>query len=105
MPGTIADGIAVRIPIAASVEDMRDTVDDLVEIDDAALVTALRALHAHAGLVGEPAGVAGLAALLARAIDMAPSGAPLRIATVICGGNATREQLAAFDLLDPGAPA
>jgi threonine dehydratase/peptide deformylase len=105
MPGTIADGIAVRIPIAASVEDMRDTVDDLVEIDDAALVTALRALHAHAGLVGEPAGVAGLAALLARAIDVAPSGAPLRIATVICGGNATREQLAAFDLLDPGAPA
>jgi peptide deformylase len=109
MPGTIADGIAVRIPIAASVADMRDTVDDLVEVDDAALVAALRALHAHAGLVGEPAGVAGLAALLAGAVTGAidaPSGGDRpRVATVICGGNATREQLAAFDLLGPGVPA
>jgi threonine dehydratase/peptide deformylase len=105
MPATIADGIAVRIPIAASVADMRDTVDDLVEVDDAALVAALRALHAHAGLVGEPAGVAGLAALLDRtlvgAIDL--PGGDVRVATVICGGNVTRDQLAAFDLLDPGA--
>jgi threonine dehydratase/peptide deformylase len=102
MPGTIADGIAVRIPIAASVEDMRDTVDDLVEVDDAALVAALRALHADAGLVGEPAGVAGLAALLVGAVPAAG----LRVATVICGGNATRDQLAAFDVLGvPGAPA
>jgi threonine dehydratase len=102
MPGTIADGIAVRVPIAASVEDMRDTVDDLVEVDDAALVAALRALHAHAGLVGEPAGVAGLAALLVGAVPAAG----LRVATVICGGNATRDQLAAFDVLGvPGAPA
>ena len=105
MPGTIADGIAVRIPIAASVADMRDTVDDIVEVDDDALVTALRALHAHAGLVGEPAGVAGLAALLAGAVDAPSGGGPLRVATVICGGNATREQLVAFDLLGPGAPA
>jgi threonine dehydratase len=65
----------------------------------------MRALHAHAGLVGEPAGVAGLAALLVRAIDVSASGDLPRVATVICGGNATREQLAAFDLLDPGAPA
>jgi threonine dehydratase len=107
VPSTIADGIAVRTPIAASVADMRDTVDDLVEVDDAALVAALRALHAHAGLVGEPAGVAGLAALLDRtllgALGLPPGGDGARVATVICGGNATRDQLAAFDLLDPGA--
>jgi threonine dehydratase/peptide deformylase len=100
MPGTIADGIAVRIPIAASVEDMRDTVDDLVEVDDAALLAAMRALHAHAGLVAEPAGVAGLAALLARVVDGSLGCDGPRVATVICGGNATREQLAAFDVLD-----
>ena len=102
MPETIADGIAVRIPIAASLHDMRDTVDDVLEIDDAELVAALRALHAHAGLVGEPAGVAGLAALLSRRLDAAGQ----RVATVICGGNLTREQMVDFDLLGlRGGPA
>jgi len=38
-------------------------------------------------------------------IDVSPSGDSPRIATVICGGNATREQLAALDILDRGAPA
>ncbi|TMQ15284.1 MAG: pyridoxal-phosphate dependent enzyme, partial [Deltaproteobacteria bacterium] len=33
-PGTIADGIAVRVPIAASLDDMRGTVDDVIAIDD-----------------------------------------------------------------------
>ena len=57
-------------------------------IDDAQLIDAMRAVHAHAGLVTEPAGVAGLAALLARTLDVAGQ----RIATVICGGNITAEQ-------------
>jgi len=78
-PGTIADGIAVRIPIAASLDDMQETVDDILEVEDAALLEAMRALHAHAGLVTEPAGVAGLAALIARQGDLAGQ----RVATVI----------------------
>jgi len=95
MPDTIADGIAVRRPIAASLDDMRDTVDDFVEVDDAALIAAMRALHGHAGLVGEPAGVAGLAAVLAgrAALD------GQRVATVICGGNATRQHLIEYEIL------
>jgi threonine dehydratase len=96
---TIADGIAVRVPIAASLGDMRGTVDDIVEVDDAQLVEAMRALHAHAGLVTEPAGVAGLAALLARRVDLAGQ----RVATVIGGGNVTSEQLTAYGILgQPG---
>ncbi|HMG56072.1 MAG TPA: pyridoxal-phosphate dependent enzyme [Kofleriaceae bacterium] len=95
MPATIADGIAVRRPIAASLDDMRDTVDGFVEVDDAALIAAMRALHGHAGLVGEPAGVAGLAAVLAgrAALD------GQRVATVICGGNATRQHLIEYEIL------
>jgi len=92
---TIADGIAIRIPIAASLHDMRGTVDDIVEIDDAALVEAMRLVHVHAGLVTEPAGVAGLAALVAGRVAF-PGG---DVATVICGGNAAHDQLAA---LQPG---
>jgi threonine dehydratase len=94
---TIADGIAVRVPIAASLHDMRGTVDDIVEIDDDSLLHAMRLLHTHAGLVTEPAGVAGLAALLARQVDPGS-----RIATVICGGNLTAEQLAAFGITGAG---
>jgi threonine dehydratase/peptide deformylase len=92
---TIADGIAVRQPIAVSLDDMRDTVDELVEVDDAQLIDAMRALHAHAGLVTEPAGVAGLAALLARKLDVAGQ----RVATVICGGNVTAEQLRSYGII------
>jgi threonine dehydratase len=92
---TIADGIAVRAPIVASLDDMRGTVDEIVAVSDDALLEAMRALHAHAGLVTEPAGVAGLAAILARRPDLAGQ----NVATVICGGNATSEQLAAFDVL------
>jgi len=94
---TIADGIAVRQPIAASLDDMRRTVDDIVEIDDAALIDAMRLVHAHAGLVTEPAGVAGLAAVIAARAEFAGRD----VATVICGGNTTAEQLAAFGIV-PG---
>jgi len=94
---TIADGIAVRQPIAASLDDMRRTVDDIVEIDDAALIDAMRLVHAHAGLVTEPAGVAELAAVIAARAEFAGRD----VATVICGGNTTAEQLAAFGIV-PG---
>ena len=83
-PATIADGIAVRTPIAAALADLRGQVDDVVLVSDDALVAAMRLVHTHAGLVAEPAGVAGLAAVLE-----APSGtyAGKSIATVLCGGN------------------
>jgi len=96
---TIADGIAVRVPIAASVDDMRGMVDDIVEVDDAALIEAMRLLHAHAGLVTEPAGVGGLAAVIAQRQDFAGA----HVATVICGGNVTSEQLTAFQILGTSA--
>src|SRR5262249_26931145 len=62
---TIADGIAVRVPIASALSDMKGLVDDVVLVDDADLVKAMRLVKVHAGLVGEPAGVAGIAAILA----------------------------------------
>ena len=62
---TIADGIAVRVPIAEAVADMHGRVDDVVEVDDADLVAAMRLIHRHVGVVVEPAGAAGIAAILA----------------------------------------
>jgi len=45
---TIADGVAVRVPVPAALEWMSEFVDDMVLIDDAQLREALRiALAAH----------------------------------------------------------
>jgi threonine dehydratase len=86
---TIADGIGVRIPIPEAVADMRGTVDDAVLVTDEALMTAMRLLHEHLGLVVEPAGAAGVAALLEHRARFQG----LSVATVICGGNLTPAQI------------
>lgn len=85
---TIADGIAVRVPIPEAVEDMQGVVDDVVLADDASMVEAMRLLHRHAGLVVEPAGAAGLAALL----EARDAFAGRSVATILCGGNVTPAQ-------------
>lgn len=80
---TIADGLAVRVPIPEAVDDMRDVVGDVVEVSEPALIDAMCALHVHAGLVSEPAGAAGLAAIAAD-----PDRFDGRhVATVISGSN------------------
>ncbi|MDZ7631718.1 MAG: pyridoxal-phosphate dependent enzyme [Gemmatimonadaceae bacterium] len=61
---TIADGIAVRVPVKEAVDDLRALADDLVAVSDDAIVAAMRGLIAHLGLVIEPAGAVGIAALL-----------------------------------------
>jgi threonine dehydratase len=86
---TIADGIAVRDPVPYAVEQMAWTVDEVVAVDDATLVGAMRLVHEHTGLVVEPAGVAGLAALVA----FSDRWRGARVATPLCGGNVTPEQM------------
>lgn len=89
---TIADGIGVRVPVPEALADLEGVVDDVVLVDDATMLAAMRLAHAHLGLVLEPSGAAGLAALLA-------DGARFRgrlVATVLCGGNLTPEQIGAW---------
>ncbi len=97
-PDTIADGIAVRVPIPEALADMAGLVDDMVLVGDVEMIEAMRLLHEHVGLVVEPAGAAGLAAL--RAIPELAVGS---VATVLCGGNLTPDQLRVW--LGPGAVA
>lgn len=91
---TIADGIAVRLPIPEAVADMHGLVDEVVAVSDAQILDAMRRLHVHAGLVVEPAGAAGLAAIT-------PRFAGQRVATVLCGGNLTPAQMRRW-LAQPG---
>ena len=86
---TIADGIAVRVPIPEAVADMGGIVDEVVLVEDHHIINAMGALFEHAGLLVEPAGAAGLAAILADSGRFAGQ----RLATVLCGGNLSREQI------------
>jgi threonine dehydratase len=85
---TIADGIAVRVPVPEAVADMRGTVDEVLLVSEDAIERAMRLAFQHAGLVVEPAGVVGVAALLDH-----PALRGGRAATVLCGSNLTPEQV------------
>jgi threonine dehydratase len=85
---TIADGIAVRVPVAEALADLEGVVDDIVLVSDYAMKQALHLVHQHLHLVAEPAAVTGVAARLSHA-----SLAQGLVCTPITGGNATMEQL------------
>ncbi|WP_395662216.1 threonine/serine dehydratase [Aestuariivirga sp.] len=86
---TIADGIGVRVPIAEAVEDMRGIVDDVLLVEDTQIITAIRLLFRTAGLLAEPSGAAGVAAIYAHPDRFRGR----RVATILCGSNLTEEQV------------
>lgn len=89
---TIADGIGVRVPIAEAVEDMHGIVDDVLLVTDDHIVAAMRLLFRKAGLLIEPSGAAGLAAIAAFPARFKGR----KAATVLCGSNLTEEQVKAW---------
>lgn len=77
---TIADGL--RAPLVARAWGVvRDEVDDVVSVDDEAIVDAMRLIQTHLGLLVEPSAAASLAAVLA---TPAVTG---RVGVVLTGGN------------------
>jgi threonine dehydratase len=85
---TIADGIAVRVPVPEALADLENAVDDIVLVSDDAIKQALRLVHRNLNLIAEPAGVAGVAALLSH-FSLARG----LVCTPITGGNVAKEQL------------
>ncbi len=85
---TIADGIGVRVPIPECVRDMEGIIDDGIFVKDASLIAAMRLAHEHLGLVLEPSGAAGLAAILENQERFRGQS----VAIILCGGNLTPEQ-------------
>lgn len=86
---TIADGIAVRVPVQAAVELMRETVDEVMLVSDEAMIAAMRLLFADSGLMVEPAAAAGLAAIADRKEELRG----MRVATPLTGANLTPQQV------------
>jgi len=92
---TIADGIAVRIPVPESVADLAGTVDQVVCVSDEAIIIAMQLLRRYAGLLVEPSGASALAVL----VEKPELFANHRVAAVICGSNITDQQIAEFELV------
>jgi threonine dehydratase len=78
---TIADGIECRVPVKKSVAIMKDLVDDIVLVNDDELIEAMRLSASALGLVLEPSGAAGLAAIRRHSIPGE------RLATILTGSN------------------
>jgi threonine dehydratase len=89
---TIADGIGVRVPVPEALATMRATVDEVMLVSDQEIVDAMRMLFEEIGLVVEPAGAAGLAAIAKRRQELEGQ----RVATPLCGGNLTEDQIRSF---------
>lgn len=85
---TIADGIAVRCPVPEALQDMNGLVDEVLLVSDDSIKRAMRQLFQHAGLLVEPAGAVGVAAVLEHAGLRSQ-----RLATVLCGSNLTPDQM------------
>jgi threonine dehydratase len=80
---TVADGLMPVRPGDLNFAHVREYVDDIVCVDDAAIINATRRLLGSSKLIVEFSGAATVAALLSRAFE--PRGA--RVAAVLSGGN------------------
>lgn len=81
---TIADGIAVKQPGDRTLAIIKDTVDDVVTVDDEHIAFAITHAAQHLRLIVEGAGAAGLAALLAGFVPVKPTDV---VCNLLCGGN------------------
>jgi threonine dehydratase len=86
----LADGMACRTPVADALATMRGKLARVIEVSDAQVADAMRALFSDTHNVAEGAGAAPLAALLAEA----PAMPGKRVGIVISGGNVDRDVFA-----------
>lgn len=93
VPRTIADALQVTTPGRLTFELNRRLLDGIVTVTDEQLVDAMRFAFENLKLVLEPAGAAGLAALLAGKVALDRG---TRVAVVLSGGNVDCERFCAL---------
>jgi threonine dehydratase len=92
VPRTIADGQGATEPGELTFTVNRRQIDDIVLVDDAAIVAAMTLLFERLKLVVEPSGATGVAALLTRPELFAGK----RVGVIISGGNIGAAQFASL---------
>jgi threonine dehydratase len=90
---TIADGLAAPFVGQRNLAIVQRLVDDVILLDDDAILDGLRFLLERAKLVAEPAGAAATAALLTGAVPVEPGAT---VVAIVSGGNVDRERLRAY---------
>ncbi|HVF63892.1 MAG TPA: threonine dehydratase [Casimicrobiaceae bacterium] len=83
---TMADGVAVRVPVEAALDVIRRGAQDVVEVDDEAIEQAMRFYFDDTHQVLEGAGAAPLAALMRW-----PQRSGKRAGLIASGGNVDRD--------------
>jgi threonine dehydratase len=86
---TIADGIGVRIPVPQALDDMKGLVDEGLLVKEETIIEAMKLIHQHVGIIIEPSGAVGVAAML----ENKSSYKNKTVAAVLCGSNLTKEQI------------
>ena len=91
---TIADGLAVRRPLASNVASIRELVDDVIAVSEREMLEAIAWVRAATGILAEPSGAAAVAAVIAGR-PAGPGAAAGRAAqvtvTLVTGGNISPE--------------
>ena len=88
---TIADSLGAPYALPISYALCRASLDEIVRIEDAEMIAAMRFLAAHARLAVEPAGAAATAALLGPLRERL---AGRRVGLIVCGSNISAEAYA-----------
>lgn len=83
---TIADGIAIRVPVPAALGWMESTVDKVVSVSESSIYNAMLLIRNTLGLTLEPAAAVGVAALIENS-DLRRG----RVGTVLTGSNISDE--------------
>ena len=90
----LADGMACRVPDPTALAVMAGQVDGVVEVTDAEVAQAMKALYLDTHNVAEGAGAASLAAALQRARTNPGEIAGRCVGLTLCGGNVDHEVFA-----------
>ena len=86
---TIADGLASKEPYPEALADLTGLVDDMLLVDDATMLEAMRLSLDELGLVLEPSGAASLAAVLTHHSRFEGQ----LVGAILTGGYVTAEQM------------
>lgn len=87
---TVADGLAAPFAGEHTLAHVQEFVDEVVLVDDDAIVEAMIALFEWCKIVAEPAAAAGLAAVMQHELDLKPDA---NVLCIISGGNIDRGRL------------
>jgi threonine dehydratase len=90
---SIADGLCAPFSHELTLGIIRDYVDDVITVSDQEIAQALKLVLSRTKLLGEPAGVAAVAALLTGKAAV-PTGATT--VAILSGGNVAFDRLAAL---------